>query len=475
MFFGRENELADLSALWQKRTASLVTCRGRRHIGKSSLIEEFARRSKARFIELAGEAPHPKMTNDEQLANFYSQLRNQCHDCSASVPSDWFTAFCLLDEIIDDRKTVILLDEISWMGQYDTSFPGALKTAWDTRLKKHDNLILILCGSVSTWIQKNILNNTGFVGRASLNLTLKELPLRNCAQFWGDSVTRISSREILDVLSVTGGVPRYLEEINPAWSANENIRNLCFRPNSLLRDDFSRIFSSIFGENAVTKRKILTMLAVTPMSVTEIAEKLNSQRGGTISDHISELITAGFIAGSNGLNPLTGKTVKTVYYRITDNYTRFFLKYINPNTTVIDLDSFAFSSLEALPGWSSILGLQFENLVFNNLRAILPRLGLAHTLITSAAPWRQLPTTRKKGCQIDLLIQTPRSIHIVEIKRKNEIDKDVEDEITSKIKAISMPRDISVHTALIYDGHLAPAVESDGLFDTIIPIDELLL
>ncbi|MBQ6925580.1 MAG: hypothetical protein IJQ73_13145 [Kiritimatiellae bacterium] len=71
------------------------------------------------------------------------------------------------------------------MGKYDPDFPGYLKSAWDTTLKKHPKLILIVCGSVSAWIQKNILDNTGFAGRFSRDLVLGELPLRLCAKFWG--------------------------------------------------------------------------------------------------------------------------------------------------------------------------------------------------------------------------------------------------------------------------------------------------
>ena len=136
---------------------------------------------------------------------------------------------------------------------------------------------------------------------------------------------------------------------------------------------------------------------------------------------------------------------------------------------------FRFSGLEALPGWETILGLQFENLVANNLTSLLPKLGMSRTMLKSAAPWRQTPTARKKGCQIDLLLQCDRCICIVEIKRRREIGRDVADEVAAKVKALAMPRDISVKTALVYDGHLAPAVEAEGYFDAVVPISELLM
>lgn len=474
MFIGREDDLQGLMDLWKKSTASLVTCRGRRRIGKSTLIEEFAARSKCRFIELVGEAPRPDMTNADQLEAFGKQLSAQCGANRHKPPRDWFEAFQSLDRELDSTPTVVFLDEISWMGQYDPGFAGELKTAWDMKFKKHPRLILVLCGSVSTWIADNILNNTGFAGRASQNLVLGELPLNCCSPFWGKAASRIAPREMLDLLSVTGGVPRYLEEIDPSLSANENIRRLCFRPKAILRDDFSKIFNSVFGANALSKNRILSALADGPLTLSEIALSLHVERGGTLSKHLEELKTAGLVAEDIGLNPATGKPAKCSRFRISDNYTRFYLRYIRPNENMIDRDAFRFNALEALPGWQAILRLQFENLVLNNLPLILPRLGLDRVLLKSAAPWRQAQTKRNRGCQIDLLLQSEKSVHVIEIKRRKEIGPETEDEVARKVKALALPRDTSVRTALVYDGTIAPAVEASGFFDALIPASDLL-
>ena len=474
MFYGREEDIADLMALWRKPTASLVTCRGRRRIGKSTLIEEFARRSKARFIEIAGAAPRPGMTNDDQLKSFASQLSAYNKGADGVAPADWTAAFRMLDGLIGDGKTIVFLDEISWMGQYAPDFPGELKTAWDTRFKKHPRLILVLCGSVSTWIRENILNNTAFAGRASENCLLKELPLDVCRRFWRGVADRVAPREIFDVLSVTGGVPRYLEELDPSLPSVENIRRLCFRAKSLLRNDFDQIFNSVFGDNAVLKNRILKALMAGNLTMSEISSAIGMERGGLITGHLDELKTAGFVAADEGINPATGRPAKGTRYRISDNYTRFYLKYILPYAKMIDEDAYRFVGLEALPGWNAIMGLQFENLIVNNLSALLPRLGLDRVLLKSAAPWRQMPTQRRRGCQIDLLLQSEKSVVVVEIKRKNEIGSEIETEIAGKVKALGLPRDISVRTALVYDGNLSPAVEANGYIDAIIPARELL-
>ena len=175
MFYGRDDDFRELDVLWRKRGASLVTCRGRRRIGKSSLIEEFARRSEARFVKLEGLAPGKGVNNRVQLDAFRAQLVRQAKKRFEPF-ANWSEAFSGLDDCLDARRTILLLDEISWMGKYDVGFPGELKVAWDNLFKKHDRLIVFLCGSVSTWISKNILRNKAFVGRPTLNLLVGELP-----------------------------------------------------------------------------------------------------------------------------------------------------------------------------------------------------------------------------------------------------------------------------------------------------------
>ncbi len=473
MFFGREEELEALEALWRKPVSSLVTCRGRRRIGKSTLIAEFAARSRARFIEIAGEEPTPKPTNETQLRAFSKQLAEQSSWTGGKI-GDWFDAFRFLDQELDDRKTVVLLDEVSWMGGRDPDFPGELKTAWDRRFKKHRRLVLVVCGSVSTWIEENILNNTGFVGRASLNLDVGELPLRDCVKFWGEKASRTAPREILDILSVTGGVPRYLEDVDPGLSAAENIRRLCFLPKAPLRDDCSKIFHSVFGPEAETKKAILEALADGPLGVSELADRLGRERNGYLCRHLGQLTIAGFVAEDAGRNPETGRPLRLTRFRLRDNYTRFFFKCIRPNGPVIDSGAFSPLSPEAIPGWDSILGLQFENLVIGNLSALLPLLGMKGVLLSSAAPYRQKAGRRKAGCQIDLLLQAGRTVCVVEIKRRRQIGREIEDEVAAKIAALRLPRGITVRAALVYDGELAPSVEARGFFDALVPASRLL-
>ena len=132
-----------------------------------------------------------------------------------------------------------------------------------------------------------------------------------------------------------------------------------------------------------------------------------------------------------------------------------------------------FTSLDRLPGWETILGLQFENLVLNNLKTLCPLIGLGGRLVTSAAPYVRRQGAASPGVQIDLLVQTPKSMVIVEIKRRGRIDPKVESEVQTKVSRLRVPRGTSIRTVLVYDGILAPDVEENGYFDYLVPIERL--
>ena len=473
-FFGREEQLEKLDALWRKGTSSLVLIAGRRRIGKSTLVEEFAARSRCTFIELVGLAPDEQMTNQRQIDNFCERLAKATGMPEAKADC-WPKAFDALDAALRNRgRTVVFLDEISWMGKYDTSFAAFLKTAWDTQFSRHEKLVFVVAGSVSAWINRNIQRSKGFVGRISLDFTLRELPLDKCLEFWGAQAGRTSTRDILDILSVTGGVPKYLGEIDPRLSPDENVRRLCFDPDGYLFKDFDRIFDDVFGGTLAAKKRILMALAEGPASVSELAEKFGCDPNGHLSGDLGELEEAGFVAGSSGKNPVTGKAVREVRYRLRDNYTRFYLRYVLPKRETIQNGFFKPIALERLPGWDAIMGLQFENLVLNNIPSLAPLIGLVGKNVESAAPYFKSGRKNGNGVQIDYLVQLPRCTYVIEIKRKQRIGKAIENEVQQKIDRLALPRNRSVKTVLVYEGELEPAVEEDGFFDYIVPADQLL-
>ena len=472
MFFGRETQLEDLATLLRKKTPSLVTCRGRRRIGKSTLIREFSRKAQ-RLLAIEGLPPRPGLSNRDQLQAFSRQLSQQT-DVPAVQLSNWPQALQLLGSVLRDEWTVVLLDEISWLGGFDPDFPGHLKTAWDTVLKKHAKLILVLCGSVSAWIADNILNNTGFVGRDSWDMVLDELPLHDCNRFWGATGQRTSAAEKLAVLSVTGGVPKYLEEIDPGLSADQNIQRLCFHREGILFREFDQIFSDVFGKRAENYKTVVEILAHGSRTVSELSAALGKERSGHLSMLLRDLILGGFVARDAVYEPQSGRKMRLEKYRLRDDYARFFLRYVAPRREAIEKGLLRGVSLDQLPEWDTVLGLVFENLVLNNVLPLARLLSLGRTPLLAASPYMQKPTARKKGCQIDLMLRTKNALYVVEIRRRKSIDLSVVDEVREKLLRLPAERSLSLRTALVYEGKLDPRVETEGYFDFLVPFARLL-
>ena len=316
-------------------------------------------------------------------------------------------------------------------------------------------------------------SSTGFVGRDSLDIELKELTPLQCQQMLGPAGERMLTREKIDLLSVTGGVPKYIEDVRPELSVDENVRRMCFMPRGILFREFDDTFNGVFGRRARTRGRILRMLMSGPKSAAELADIDGKTPNGSYARTLKDLRMAGYVAGDGGINPCTGEPVREERFRICDNYTRFYLHYIEPRRKMVENDLFEFSSLELMKGLETMFGFQFENLVLGTLRLLFPMLGLEESLVLSAAPYFQRAAVGRESCQIDLMIQTQRMLMVVEIKRNREIGHEVIDEVDAKIRRLRHRSSLSLRTALVYDGRLSPSVAADRYFDFLIPADRL--
>lgn len=474
MFIGRKRELDRLNGLWKKNVSSFVIIKGRRRIGKSRLIEKFAENN--RIISLSGLPPDTNIKPQDQRDEFARQM-GRIFQIPTPYSQDWGDLFWHLAHHTQKGKIIISLDEISWMGMKDKTFLGKLKNAWDQYFKKNPQLILIVCGSVSSWIEKNILSSTGFVGRIDLVITLEELSLPECNQFWGKHAKNISPYEKFKILSVTGGVPRYLENIVPSMTAEELICQLCFTPEGFLFREFDQIFHDLFSSRNETYRKILECLSLNPNStLEEICYGLGVVKSGVISKYLNDLIAAGFLKRSYTWDLRKAKNSKLSQFRISDNYIRFYLKYIAPNKEGILRGSFQDRSLGMTSGWEVVMGLQFENLVIRNRSILYKLLNIHPGEILCDGPYFQKPTKHRLGCQIDYMIQTKyNTLYICEIKfSKHTVQKSVIKELQKKITNLETKGIMSIRPVLIHVNGVDEGVIAEDFFAEIIDFGQML-
>ncbi len=471
-FVGREKELRRLQDLSQSGRACIAVIKGRRRIGKSRLAEEFGRGKK--FLSFSGLSPVKGVTAQSQRDAFGHKLA-ELFDLSPSSLLDWSDAFSLLSKHLTNKPTVILFDEISWMGSKDPTFIPKLKVWWDLTLQHYPALTLVLCSSISTWIDKNVINSTAFFGRISLYLELAELSIPKCKEFLKLRGFKGSDLDFFKILSVTGGVPWYLEQIQSNQTADENIKRLCFEKEGVLVHEFNRIFNDLFSSRGEVYKKIIQALGQGMKHRAGLQQAIRYSSSGMLTQHLKALEICGFVTKHPDWSLKTGKVGKLTLYRLSDNYLRFYIHYIEPNLAKIEQEAFSDAPLSGLPGWESMLGFQLENLLLKNRPLLYRALGIQPQDIVMDNPYVQKASGRKKGCQIDFLIQMhSNTLFVCEVKmRRRELGLEIVDAMKAKIASLALPKGFGVSPVLLHLGPVSDALLSSRYFYRMIDIAEL--
>jgi len=232
----------------------------------------------------------------------------------------------------------------------------------------------------------------------------------------------------------------------------------------------------LFGGKQTIYRDICAVLAQGPADAQTICQRVGLVGGGDDYKRLNHLVLSGFISKDYSWNFQSGNIAKIAWYRLSDNYCRFYLKYISTNQEKIANDEYHDIALTALPNWSSIVGLQVENLVLHNRQLIKQALGLTQQEIIADNPYIQRSTKTKKGCQIDYLIQTRfNTLYICEIKYSRDlISTSVINEVQQKIDALGVKRNFSIRPVLIHCNQVSELVEESGFFAHIINFVDFL-
>ena len=449
VFVGREDYLKSLELLRSKKSASLVVIKGRRRVGKSRLIQEYAKKSQ--HIKIVGLAPTEQTSRIDQIRHFTLQICQQLSLPPMDLKS-WDEAFSILARFTKQGKVIISMDEISWIASKDHLFLSKLKIIWDEQLKQNSQLILILSGSISSWIEENILSSTGFFGRVSLVIDLPELSLSESNKMLHEIGFKDSAFEKFKILAVTGGIPRYIEEVFSDLSASENIKKLCFEKGGVLYREFDDIFSDLFDKKQSFYKRIVSFLASGSKNLSEIASHLELEKNGHVSKYLDHLSHAGFISKDRTWNIKSQKQSNLIEYRLSDNYLRFYLKYIGPNSQNIEKIGRLGISVSQFSSFDVVMGIQFENLVLNNQPILWNKLSIPTEDIAQSGPYFQRQSVSRRSCQIDCLIQTKTNIlYICEVKFKRaRLGVEVIAELEEKARKLVVPRNFSVRLVIIH-------------------------
>lgn len=357
---------------------------------------------------------------------------------------DWFDAFEQLrdllesDEVVRDESTgkmVIFIDELPWFDTARSGFLEALEFFWNSWASARDDLLLIACGSATSWIIKNLLDNHGGLhNRVTGVIQLMPFSLAETEQLLRSNGLVLTRREVMEAYMVFGGVPYYLRLLNRRYGLNQNIDLLCFARGGRLRNEFDALFRALF-RHSDRHVAIVRALGTRQEGIgrAEILELTDLSDGGTFSTALTELEQCGFIRTYRDFTRATYDAM----YQLVDPFTLFWLRFVEKAD-----DPHWWSANRAggvVRAWS---GRSFELLCLWHVPQILRSLGVWGVSV-SAQSWRSKPTSTS-GAQIDLVLdRADNVVNLCEMKWVGSgmaytIDKEYYEDLLRKVEVFAV-------------------------------------
>lgn len=410
VIIGRQQQIHELREALNSSKPEMVALVGRRRVGKTFLVKEVY--GDRIDFEMTG---LQKANRKEQLLNFAICMGKHFPDYAfPHKPTSWLEAFHFLTQALETlgkkEKMVVFLDELPWLGTSRSGFLLGLGFFWNT-WAANQNVVLVVCGSAASWMIQKVVNDRGGLhNRITRLLFLYPFTLAETEAYFKLRNIHLNRYQILQIYMVMGGIPMYLDQLKPGLSAVQNIQATFFAQNGYLRNEFQRLFASLFQkyQNHIAIIRALSAKRI-GLTRSEIIQHAKLSNGGMLSELLDELEMSGFITTYNGY----GKKVKESLFRLTDQYSLFYLTFIEPLGKGSHTD---FGQLSDLSQWKSWSGYAFENVCLTHVQAIRKALGISG-IGSSVSSFTTGPKDGLPGTQIDLLIdRNDQTINICEIK-----------------------------------------------------------
>ncbi|GHS96209.1 ATPase [Bacteroidia bacterium] len=465
---GRKEEQKSLTEYIESGSPEFVVVYGRRRVGKTFLIKEFFNN---RFsFYLTGLA---NTGTKKQLRNFNTSMQKY-GKMPYPVANTWFDAFEQLIHLLEHSskkgKKVVFFDELPWLDTARSGFITALEHFWNGWASSRPDILLIVCGSATSWmINKLIKNHGGLHNRVTQRMVIEPFTLNECEEFYHENNIVMNRYQMLESYMIVGGIPYYLSLMKKGFSLAQNIDALCFAKKGALQEEFSSLYASLFrhSENHV---KVVEVLGKKAKGLTrEEIIKASKLQGGGLTKTLEELEQCGFIRKYNAFD----KKNKYSLYQLIDFYTLFYLNYIRHHKHGDEHFWTNFVDNAQHRAWS---GYAFEQVCLMHIKQIKSKLGIAGVL-TYTASWRSQKSD--PGAQVDLLIErNDNVINLCEMKyalKEFTIDKKYEENLRNKKAAFIEETKTrkSIHLTMVstygvkrneYSGIIQSEIKMDDLF-----------
>ncbi len=463
---GRKQEADLLKETLVNDKSELIAVYGRRRIGKTFLIREFFK--KEIVFEVTGLY---KGNMSDQLNNFAQELSRRIKKPGLETPSDWLEAFTLLETYLDklksSKKKVIFIDEFPWIATARSKFLMAFENFWNRYCTRRKDLIVVICGSAASYmIQKIIRNKGGLHNRITRQIRLLPFNLYETAMFLKSRGINYTQYDILQVYMAMGGVPHYLEKLQKGLSVAQNIDQLCFTKDGVLRNEFDQLFASLFDDSE-KHLSIVRILAGVNKGMTrqQLIMKSKTPSGGDFSLKLAELAESGFISEY----AYYGNKKQLTLYRLSDEYSKFYLKFIRDNK---NSGRGTWQRLHKSQSYLSWVGFSFETICLKHISQIKNALRIDAIFSTNSSWFSE-------NAQVDLLIDRDDNImNLCEMKFYNApftIDK--RHYLNLKNKIAELQRDTktrkNIFLTMVTAFGLSENKYSKELVQNIIDLDDL--
>ena len=411
MIIGRKKEIKELWSAYEADNSRFIAVYGRRRVGKTFLVREvFKNRLTFSYSGMAN------VSTKKQLQKFYLTLKHYGFK-NGETPSNWITAFDMLERYLESLpkgKKVVFLDELPWMDAPRSSFLPAFENFWNDWASARNDILLIVCGSATSWIMNKILRNRGGLhNRLTDQIHLMPFNLYECEEYSDAYHLPFGRKDILEAYMVMGGVPFYWSLLQPDLTLTQNIDQLFFGRNPKLKNEFQTLYSSLF-KNPEPYIKLITLLGKKSagLSRADILLQTRETTSGTLSRRLEELEECGFIRRYQTI----GASRKNSVYQLIDNYTLFYFRFLDGKKIT---DSNYWQKIQIALVYHTWCGIAFERVCLLHSDQIKMALGIGG-VISNEYSWRVPAKENSRGAQIDLLIdRSDHAINLCEIKYYN--------------------------------------------------------
>ena len=474
---GREEEIREMNERYDSGKPEFIAVYGRRRVGKTYLIDE-ALKDRITFRH-SGLSPVDEQNHKnglkEQLRHFYLSLQLQGMKKS-KCPTSWLEAFFMLERhlqsIDNGSRQVVFLDELPWMDTPRSGFITALEAFWNGWAYHRDTMMLVVCGSATSWMTDKLINNYGgLYGRLTSRMKLAPFTLSECERFFQSKGITLSRYDIAQGYMVVGGIPYYLDYIRKGLSLVQNIDRMFFAEGAKLRDEYDRLFASVFS-NPEQMKSIVQLLGTRHSGFTrqEILTKTGLDDGGAVTKLLKTLEVSDFI---KSYIPF-GKGKRDLHYKLTDPFCLFHLKFVQGQTGIDPNFWMHNVASQAVSAWR---GIAFEELCFSHIDQIKKALDILGVSSRQSA-FVVKGDGETEGMQIDLLIDRKDNVlNLCEMKfvgDEFEVDNDYEKKLRHRLQWMldHMNRKQSLQMTLVTTFGLKYGYHS-GVFQQVVTLDHL--